>query len=896
MARPERREVTFEIDGREVRAPEGTMLVDAARMGDVEIPYFCYEPKLGQPVGACRMCLVQIEGMPKLQTACSTPVKEGMVVTTVSPEVKQAQNAVVEFLLANHPLDCPVCDKGGECPLQDISYGWGPGSSRFTEPKRHFKKPIELSPLIAIDRERCILCYRCVRFSQEVSEDHQLVFLERGDRTFVGTADGSHYIAPFSGNVIELCPVGALTSIPYRFRARPWDVEEDGTVCTLCPSQCNVRLTIRDDRRVLRVLARDNPAVDDGWLCDRGRFGYQAFHSRERIVRPLVREGTELVETSWPRALEAAAEILGRAGAKAAALVGGSATNEEGYLVQRLLREALGSPHVDSRPAPAPDPELLRACARPELAATVADIDHADAVLVIGCEPVDEMPILDLRIRKAVRRHGSKLLLMTPAPSRLDPLARVALRYLPGATSAALGALLAALGEEKASAVGLADLCAQAGLVRGVRPGPPLDVRFDGAAARPLDPERPERAAEHPEELLEELAAQLRAASDVVVIVGERALVAGGEESQARRALLALLGRLSVDGQRGARLLEVPFGANGRGLREVGCLPGLAPGLQNAGARGHAWVDLPAALAAGEVSALLLYDSDPLRGGGDRIAWERALRARAAGVVAFARFRDEVVERYAQVVLPAEVYAEKDGTVVHPDGRLQRVRQAIARAGEVRSGLRVLCELARKLGADFGEGLLSSEVTAQVAAAVPFYAGANAARIGGKGIRWQELAGAAAPTAAAPPADEPPALASAGRADGAAGAPAGVIRVAAQPALWACEETRHAPALRFLRPRQRLAIAPADAQQRGLAQGDLVRLRAGDQQLVCELAVRSAVPAGRAFLIEGLGSDGAEALLGGAALRECSIERLERAATVVASGNGRVDASSQPRR
>ena len=204
------------------------------------------------------MCLVEIEGMPKLQTACSTPVKDGMVVNTTSDNVKQAQNAVVEFLLVNHPLDCPVCDKGGECPLQDISYGWGAGKSRFIEPKRHFKKPIELSPLVAIDRERCILCYRCVRFSQEVAEDYQLVFLERGDHTFVGTHDGHPYVAPFSGNIIELCPVGALTSRAYRFRARPWDIEDSGSLCLLCPSQCNVKFTVRDDAKVLRVLARDN--------------------------------------------------------------------------------------------------------------------------------------------------------------------------------------------------------------------------------------------------------------------------------------------------------------------------------------------------------------------------------------------------------------------------------------------------------------------------------------------------------------------------------------------------------------------------------------------------------------------------------------------------------------
>ena len=257
MPRPETRDVTFTIDGREVTAPENAMLVDAAKYGDVEIPVFCYEPKLGQPVGACRMCLVEIEGIPKLQTACSTPVKDGMVVHTQTERVHDAQRAVVEFLLINHPLDCPVCDKGGECPLQDITYGWGPGTSRFIEPKRHFQKPLELSPLVAIDRERCILCYRCVRFSQEISEDYQLILLERGAHSFVGTFDGHPYVAPFSGNIVELCPVGALTSSAYRFRARPWDIEGAGLDLHALPRA--VQRRVHRPRRPRHARARARP-------------------------------------------------------------------------------------------------------------------------------------------------------------------------------------------------------------------------------------------------------------------------------------------------------------------------------------------------------------------------------------------------------------------------------------------------------------------------------------------------------------------------------------------------------------------------------------------------------------------------------------------------------------
>src|SRR6201747_1923446 len=388
MPRPEQKFVTFEIDGQEVSAPEGSMLVDGAKYGDVEIPVFCYEPKLGQPVGACRMCLVEIEGIPKLQTACSTPVKDGMVVHTQTDRVHEAQRSVVEFLLINHPLDCPVCDKGGECPLQDITYGWGPGTSLFIEPKRHFQKPLELSPLVAIDRERCILCYRCVRFSQEISEDYQLVFLERGDHTYVGTHDGRPYVAPFSGNITDLCPVGALTNYTYRFRARPWDIEQAGSVCTLCPSQCNVSFTVRDEK-VKRVISRENPGVDDGWLCDRGRYGFEMFGAEERVTEPRTKGGGKV---SYEAAIARAAEGLAARDGKVAAIVG-DASNEEGFLVQEMLRSALHSSAIDSRPAAGPDVDTILDLARPERQATVADIDEADVILVLGTDPMQSSPI-----------------------------------------------------------------------------------------------------------------------------------------------------------------------------------------------------------------------------------------------------------------------------------------------------------------------------------------------------------------------------------------------------------------------------------------------------------------------------------------------------------------------
>src|SRR4051794_27661776 len=553
------------------------MLVDAAKEGDVEIPYFCYEPKLGQPVGACRMCLVEIEGIPKLQTSCSTPVRDGMVVNTTSDRVKHAQNAVVEFLLVNHPLDCPVWDKGGECPLQDISFGWGAGRSRFIEPKRHFKKPLELSPLVAIDRERCILCYRCARFSQEIAEDHQLVFLDRGDHTFVGTHDGRPYVAPFSGNIIELCPVGALTSTAYRFRARPWDVEDSGTVCTMCPSQCNVKLTVRADAKVGRVLARDNHEVDDGWLCDKGRFGYQSFGSGERITAPLVRDGGFLREVSWERALSEAARALERSGERTAAVVGGAATNEEGFLVQHLLRQGLGSGRIESGAARSGD--HARALAQPRLSARVSDIDHAGAILVLDTELVDEAPILDLRVRKAVRRNGARLVVASSRPSTLDPNAGAALRFAPGAAAAAIGALAGALGSPRAAVPSLAEWARSARASAGFRPGTTNGGPPPGGA-----------------DAVRAAADLLRDAGDVVVIWGARV------GADALDALLALAGVLGLDAKEESGLIEVPSGANGRGLREVGCASGLAPGLRDADGAGAE----PATSGAG---ALLLFET-----------------------------------------------------------------------------------------------------------------------------------------------------------------------------------------------------------------------------------------------------------------------------------------------
>jgi NADH-quinone oxidoreductase subunit G len=778
MPRPERRDITFSIDGREVTAPENTMLVDAAKLGDVEIPVFCYEPKLGQPVGACRMCLVEIEGIPKLQTGCSTPVKDGMVVHTQTERVREAQEAVVEFLLINHPLDCPVCDKGGECPLQDISFGWGGGRSRFIEPKRHFVKPLELSPTIAIDRERCILCYRCVRFSQEVAEDYQLVFLERGAHTYVGTFDGHPYVAPFSGNIIELCPVGALTSQPYRFRARPWDIEGSGSLCTLCPSQCNVTFTVRDDR-VLRVLARQHDEVDDGWLCDKGRFAYQAIHVDERVTAPMIREGGSLRQVSWDRALDEAAAGLRRAKGSVRALAGGDATNEEGFLLRRLLADALDSKAIESQLGGGPTPELAAALGHPSLQATVPDVEFAHAVLVLDTELVDDMPILDLRVRKGVRRNKVRLAVASSRPSSLDPNAQAVARFAPGAGEAFVAALSAAFGGgghagELAEAAGTTEheVRAVAGALRG---------------------------------------------QDIVIVWGER-LTQGERGGHAARALLNVAGRLGLKNRDGAGLIEVPKAANGRGLREVGCVP-----------EG----DVP-----DDPTAVYLLNVDPLRDAPDRHGWEQRLE-NATTVVAHAAFMTDAIREHATVVFPAESHAERDGTVTHPDGRVQRLRPAIALQGENRYGWQTLAELGKRLDAD-PRVLTAGMAWQQVTEAVPAYAGITLDEIGGRGVRWPERN----PEAFGEPdfgpfgLDTPPPPAS----------PNGVLRLGTYRSIWDSPEVEVSPALAFVDRALHVELSPADAQRLNVFHGERVIVASNGDSAEAVVALREAVPAGSAFV------------------------------------------------
>src|ERR1017187_7596595 len=404
-AAPEHRDgglVSVTIDRRSVRVAAGSLLLDAATQAGIHIPIYCAHPKM-DPVAVCRMCLVQIETMPKMQPACATVVSDGMVVTTQSDAVSKVREGVLEFLLLNHPLDCPVCDRGGECDLQDFATRYGPSASRFpiTE-KVHFDKALPLSDRIELDQERCILCWRCTRFYEEITGEKELVLQQRGVQTMVATFNGQPLQSEFQGNLPEVCPVGALTHVKYRFTSRPWDLQRTKSVCPGCSYGCNVNVDSRDFE-VKRFASRDNPLVDDMWLCDEGRYSFPRWNSTDRIRRPLTRDrraepaGTPATtETAVAAAAAQLSAVKERLGGNAIGVLGSpESTNEELWMLQRLAREVLDTPHIDHQLESFPGLDAA------EHALGIAEIEECRAVVVLGTEPERSAPVLTLRLFKA---------------------------------------------------------------------------------------------------------------------------------------------------------------------------------------------------------------------------------------------------------------------------------------------------------------------------------------------------------------------------------------------------------------------------------------------------------------------------------------------------------------
>lgn len=435
--------VKLTIDGQAVQVPEGTLLVQAAKEIGIDIPVFCYHDRM-KPFAACRMCLVDIEKMPKLQTACSTPVAEGMVVHTQNEKVIKAREGVLEFTLVNHPLDCPICDKGGECMLQDHTFEHAAPKSRFVDEKVHKNKAVPLGPLVMLDQERCIICQRCIRFQDEVAGDPVLTLLNRGNRSVVDTYNGRVFDDRFSGNTIEMCPVGALTSRPFRFVARPWDLRSVPTICSQCPVGCNVTMDVRD-AEVMRLLSRDNEQVDRGWLCDRGQFGYGFLRAEGRIAAPMVRQDGQLVEVSWREAIETARSGLSGRAERSAVLGGARGTTEAAALLAQVSRDVMGTRHVDHRLG------LQKIVTPPGPRAAMADLEQAHAVLILETNPWESAPVLGLRLRRVSMDHGVKTFLFNAAPTGI-PVPSQRVSYRPGELARTLADIAAALGKATSDA------------------------------------------------------------------------------------------------------------------------------------------------------------------------------------------------------------------------------------------------------------------------------------------------------------------------------------------------------------------------------------------------------------------------------------------------------------
>jgi NADH-quinone oxidoreductase subunit G len=779
--------VNLTIDGVPVSVPKGTLLIRAAEEIGIEIPRFCDHPLL-EPVGACRQCMVEVatpgpdgslRPMPKPQASCAVAVSEGMQVKSqyTSPVADKAQQGVMELLLINHPLDCPVCDKGGECPLQNQAMSSGRPESRFEDIKRTYPKPVNISSQVLLDRERCVLCARCTRFSEQIAGDPFIALVERGALQQIGIYQEKPFESYFSGNTVQICPVGALTGAAYRFRSRPFDLVSTPSVCEHCASGCATRV---DHRRgtVLRRMAANDPAVNEEWNCDKGRWAFTYATGTDRITEPLVRdEQGDLKVASWPEALDAAARglIAARDAKGVGVLVGGRVSGEDAYAYSKFARIVLQTNDIDfrARPHSVEEAEFLASnvvATGPSGEAsggsvTYADIEAATTVLLVGFEPEDESPIVFLRLRKAVRRTKTAVFAVAPLPSRgLEKLGGTLISAVPGSEAEVLQAL--------------AD-----GAVAGHSGNGGIAAASDGLAAE-----------------------------GALILVGERlASVPGG-----------LSGAAALASSTGARLAWIPRRAGERGALESGALPNLLPGgrpVTESRARaevGAAWdvVGLPpkvgrdtaamiAAANSGELGGLLIAGVDPadLVGSGD------LLDALTRSFVVSLEIRESAVTDVADVVLPVAAHQEKAGTFVDWEGRVRSFEAALTT--HAMSDHRVVDLLAAEMGEVLGVRTLSA-ARADMRALGPW-----------TGDR------AAAPTVPPAPMVEVPSL-DAGQA----------VLATWQHLLDSGRMQDGEPFLAGTAPKTRALLSAKTAALIGLAEGDTVRVSAGSGAINVPVAIR----------------------------------------------------------
>jgi NADH-quinone oxidoreductase subunit G len=643
--------ITVVIDGFEVTVPKGTLVIRAAEQLGIQIPRFCDHPLL-DPVGACRQCLVDIEingrAFPKPQASCTIPVETGMIVKTqlTSTVAEKAQRGVMELLLVNHPLDCPVCDKGGECPLQNQAMSTGQGSSRFEGVKRVFEKPINISSQVLLDRERCVLCARCTRFSEQIASDPFITLNERGALQQVGIYENKPFESYFSGNTVQICPVGALTGAAYRFRARPFDLVSTPSACEHCASGCDMRTDVRRGK-TLRRLAGDDASVNEEWNCDKGRWAFKYVTAVDRLKTPMVRNASGVLEeASWPEALAVAA--AGLKGANSAVLVGGRTTYEDAYGYSKFARVALGTNDIDFRSRVSSDEEREFLAARVVGSSTTyRDIDKADQVLLVGFEPEEESPIVFLRINKQFRKRALKVVSIGSKESiAVDKLKAEFVKVAPGQEAAAIAAQsltsksVILVGERAAESAGA--LSAVAALADS-----------SGAKLAWI----PRRAGE-------------RGALEAGAIGN---LLPGG------RPVTDAAARVDIATLWNADSLPTEIGRNSSQIIE--------------------------AVHAGKIGGLLVGGVDPLDGDNS----SAALAALDKAFVVSLEIAPSAVTERADVVLPVAAVTEKSGSFLNWEGRPRAFDAAVSDSLN-RSDLRILSMIAEEMGSTLNLGTVTAAI------------------------------------------------------------------------------------------------------------------------------------------------------------------------------------------
>ncbi len=753
-------EVIVTVNGTEIEAQPGEMLIAAADRAGVHIPRFCYHERMS-PVGMCRMCLVDVDTGrgPMLQPSCMVPVSDGMVVDTESEDTKRAQEGILEFLLVNHPLDCPVCDKGGECPLQDQTVAYGPAESRFIEEKRHYEKPIPISDLVHLDRERCILCDRCTRFADEVAGDPLIHFIERGNSTQVQTFPDEPFSSYFSGNTVQICPVGALTAAPYRFKARPWDLEQTESTCTTCSVGC--RIAVQSSRNELvRYLGVDIESVNHGWLCDKGRFNFEAINSDERLTTPFVRDPDnqrQLLGTDWGSALAIAAEAIADAGPQRVGIIGGSRlTNEDAYAWSKFARSVIGTDNIDAQLGDGLPAELVLGLPP----TTIEDALKADTVLLVGPDLKEELPILHLRLRGAATKGQTKVVQIGPTVTGSEPYTQRSIRCQSGEAAKALTELLSS-GDP---------------LAQQLRAGSVVTILGRNSIAESADPAISVAAV---------IRAELPHATFLPVL--PRGNVRGAIDMGLAPGFLP--GRVRINNPSQTLLQkwsEIPK-EQGLGTTEM---------LQ--------------AAVAGKIETLILLGADPLSDFPDRNLAAEAIQ-QTKTVIAIDNFVTASVAQ-ADVVLPATTYGEQDGTTTNIEGRISRVTQKITPPGSTRDDWMIATELAWRLGGDL-ELTSKEEIWREIEQVAPSHAGVTLERVTSDETREGLLVQDSSADLTLPTPQDTPV------ADG-----YGLRLISGRKLWDAATATAHSPSLQHLAEPPTLKVHPNDLQRLGIPSGTEVRV------------------------------------------------------------------------